>query len=67
MDRIGANFENALNDMRKKLRAYAFPIFLPIGRARRSEGNHYGGFEGVIDIVNQKAIYLGSERVPTKV
>ena len=31
MDRMGANFENALNDMRTKLKAYAFPIFLPIG------------------------------------
>jgi len=31
MDRIGANFDNALNDMRTKLRAYAFPIFLPVG------------------------------------
>ena len=28
MDRTGANFENALNDMRKKLGAYAYPIFL---------------------------------------
>ena len=27
MDRIGANFENALNDMRKKLSAYAYPDF----------------------------------------
>src|SRR5438309_173394 len=48
MDRTGANFENALNDMRKKLGAYAYPIFLPIGK----EDN----FSGVIDIVNQKAI-----------
>ena len=32
MDRIGANFENALNDMRTKLKAYAFPIFLPFGQ-----------------------------------
>src|SRR5512136_325616 len=31
MDRTGANFENALNDMRKKLGAYAYPIQLPIG------------------------------------
>src|SRR5205085_8086405 len=46
--RTGANFENALNDMRKKLGAYAYPIFLPIGK----EDN----FRGVIDIVNQKAI-----------
>jgi elongation factor G len=47
MDRIGANFENALNDMRTKLRAYAFPIFLPIGAEDK--------FSGVIDVVNQKA------------
>ncbi len=48
MDRTGANFENALSDMRKKLGAYAYPIFLPIGK----EDN----FDGVIDVVNQKAI-----------
>ena len=48
MDRTGANFENALNDMRKKLGAYAYPIFLPIGK------EDY--FRVVIDIVNQKAI-----------
>ena len=51
MDRTGANFENALNDMRTKLKAYAFPIFLPIGAE-----DH---FEGVIDLVNQKAILWG--------
>src|SRR5512141_1393197 len=48
MDRTGANFENALSDMRKKLGAYAYPVFLPIGK----EDN----FQGVIDVVNQKAI-----------
>jgi elongation factor G len=48
MDRTGANFENALNDMRKKLGAYAYPVFLPIGK------EDY--FSGVIDVVNQKAI-----------
>ncbi|MGA2279943.1 MAG: elongation factor G [Verrucomicrobiota bacterium] len=51
MDRIGANFENALKDMRKKLGAYAYPIFLPIGAEDK--------FEGVIDVVNQKAITWG--------
>src|SRR6201996_6893775 len=51
MDRTGANFENALNDMRNKLKAYAFPIFLPIGAEEQ--------FAGVIDIVNQKAIVWG--------
>jgi len=51
MDRTGANFENALNDMRNKLKAYAYPIFLPIGAEDQ--------FAGVIDIVNQKAIVWG--------
>jgi len=59
MDRTGANFENALNDMRKKLGAYAFPIFLPIGK----EDN----FRGVVDVVNQKAIiYDDSDEVGLK-
>ena len=40
MDRTGANFENALNDMRKKLEAYAFPIFLPIGAEDKFRGRH---------------------------
>ena len=52
MDRIGANFQNALQDMRKKLNAYAFPIYLPIG----AEEN----FQGVIDIVSQRAITWGA-------
>jgi elongation factor G len=51
MDRTGANFENALNDMRTKLRAYAFPIFLPIGAEDK--------FAGLIDIVNQKCFWFG--------
>src|ERR1043165_7461373 len=51
MDRVGADFENALADMRNKLKAYAFPIFLPIGAEDK--------FEGVIDVVNQKAIIWG--------
>ena len=53
MDRTGANFENALADMRNKLKAYAYPIFLPIGAE--------DGFEGVIDLVNQKAILWAPE------
>ena len=51
MDRTGANFYNALDDMRKKLNAYAFPIFLPIGAE--------DAFAGVVDVVNQKAIVWG--------
>lgn len=48
MDRTGANFENAVDDMRKKLGAYAYPVVIPIGR------EDY--LRGVIDVVSQKAI-----------
>ncbi|HEV7928252.1 MAG TPA: translation factor GTPase family protein, partial [Verrucomicrobiae bacterium] len=55
MDRTGADFQNALTDMRKKLNAYAFPIYLPIG----AEEN----FQGVIDVVSQRAITWGAGEV----
>ncbi|MFM2294406.1 MAG: elongation factor [Verrucomicrobiota bacterium] len=58
MDRIGANFENALNDMRTKLRAYAFPVFLPIGAEDK--------FAGVIDVVNQKCFIWGEGDLTTE-
>src|ERR1051325_5614891 len=48
MDRIGANFENALDEMRKKLGAYAYAVVIPIGKEDQ--------LKGVIDVVNQKAI-----------
>ncbi len=58
MDRTGANFENALSDMRKKLNAYAYPVYLPIGAEDQ--------FAGVIDIINQKAIIWGAGDVTTE-
>ena len=48
MDRTGANFENAVLEMRKKLGAYAYPVVIPIGKEEQ--------FKGVIDLINQKAI-----------
>lgn len=48
MDRTGANFDNAVLEMRKKLGAYAYPVSMPIGK------EDY--LKGVIDIINQKAI-----------
>jgi elongation factor G len=51
MDRTGADFDNALNDMRRKLNAYAYPVYLPIGAEDK--------FAGVIDVVNQKAVVWG--------
>ncbi len=52
MDRMGANFEKALNDLRVKLRANAWPVTLPIGQAEN--------FRGIVDVVNQKG-YLWPE------
>lgn len=48
MDRTGADFDNALNDMRTKLGAYAFPVMLPLGAEDK--------LQGVIDVISQKAV-----------
>ncbi len=48
MDRTGANFENALGEMRKKLGAYAYAVAIPIGREDT--------LSGVVDVINQRAI-----------
>lgn len=53
MDRVGADFDNALKQMRERLGAYAYPVFLPIGK------EDY--LEGVIDVVNQQAVYYDPE------
>jgi elongation factor G len=48
MDRVGANFDNCIDEMRKKLGANAWPILIPIGKEDYLRGQ--------IDVVNQKAI-----------
>ena len=48
MDRVGANFENCIEEMRKKLGANAWPILIPIGKEDYLKGQ--------IDVVNQKAV-----------
>src|SRR6476620_2258395 len=59
MDRTGANFENAVAEMRKKLGAYAYPITIPIGKE-----DH---LRGVIDLITQKAvIYDDNDEVGLK-
>jgi len=47
MDRTGADFENAVEAMRRKLGAYAYAVVLPLGKE-----DH---LEGAIDVINQKA------------
>jgi elongation factor G len=56
MDRTGANFNNAIKDMRTKLGANAWPILIPIGAEDQLKGQY--------DIINKKAIiYLDDEKM----
>jgi elongation factor G len=48
MDRVGADFDNAIDTMRKKLMANAWPILIPIGKEDHLKGQ--------LDVVNRKAI-----------
>lgn len=47
MDRLGANFQKALSELRSKLKANAWPVQLPIGL-----GEHFRGF---VDVISLKA------------
>ena len=48
MDRVGANFQNVVDEVREKLGAVAAPVLIPIG----SEDE----LKGQIDVINEKAI-----------
>ncbi|MBS0660176.1 MAG: elongation factor G, partial [Verrucomicrobia bacterium] len=53
MDRTGANFENAINDMRTKLNANAWPVLIPLGKEDYLTGQ--------LDVVNKKAIIYADD------
>jgi elongation factor G len=53
MDRVGADFFNAVEMMRTRLKANAIPIHLPIG-----QGDMYAG---IIDLINMKARMFNEE------
>jgi elongation factor G len=53
MDRVGADFESVLKQIRERLGAQCAPIFLPLG----SEGK----LRGMIDVIKQKAIVFKGE------
>src|SRR6201999_410022 len=56
MDRVGANFQNAVNEMRDKLGANAWPVIMPWGAEDQLKGQ--------IDIVNQKAVlYSDNDKI----
>ena len=53
MDRTGANFANAINDMRNKLKANAWPVLIPIGAEDLLKGQY--------DIINRKAVLYADD------
>ena len=55
MDRTGADFNNVVEDLRTRLGATAIPLQIPIGAAE--------DFTGVIDIVDQQAIYFDGDEM----
>jgi len=55
MDRTGADFEAAVQQMRERLAANAVPIQLPLG----SEAN----FRGVVDLVEMRAVVWSGEEL----
>ena len=48
MDRVGANFDNVVKEMRTKLGANAWPVLIPLGKEDYLRGQ--------LDVVNKKAI-----------
>jgi elongation factor G len=58
MDRVGADFDRVVRMIRERLGATPVPLQLPIG----SED----GFRGVVDLVEQQAVYWDSETLGAK-
>ncbi|MBT8495614.1 MAG: elongation factor G, partial [Deltaproteobacteria bacterium] len=53
MDRVGADFERVLGEIRERLGAKVVPVALPIGAE--------DAFEGTLDLVRMKALYYSGE------
>ncbi len=58
MDRLGANFETTLHQIKTRLQSTPVPITIPMGAG--SPPNP-GAFEGVIDLIEMKALYFDAE------
>lgn len=63
MDRIGANYENVLEDIRTRLHATPLALQLPIGAGSPPDENC---FKGIIDLVTMKALYFDSDAMGAK-
>ena len=59
MDRMGANFDNVIGQMRDKLAAPVIPVQLPWGAAE--------DFQGVIDLVKMRATTFGEDSLGSEV
>jgi elongation factor G len=55
MDRVGADFNRAVGDLREKLKANAWPVLIPIGSEEELRGQ--------IDILNQRAVIYQDDDV----
>jgi len=58
MDRIGADFDRVLRQIRDRLTATPVPLQIPIGAGQSTNAD---GFCGVIDLLTMKALYWDAE------
>jgi elongation factor G len=56
MDVVGANFAKTLADVKNRLRCNPVPILIPIGAGSPKDSDN--PFSGVIDLIEQKALYF---------
>ncbi len=63
MDRIGANFETVMDDIKSRLHAMPLALQIPIGAGSPPDENC---FKGIIDLVRMKALYFDVESLGTK-
>src|SRR6266404_2455392 len=55
MDRVGANFENVVKEIRTKLGGNAWPVLIPLGKEDQLRGQ--------LDVINKKAILYSDNDV----
>jgi elongation factor G len=59
MDVVGANFENALEEIRDRLEGNPVPLTIPIGSG--SVKDSAMPFRGIIDVIEMKALYFDAK------
>ena len=59
LDRLGADFDNAVSMIETRLGARPVPLQIPIGAEE--------GFEGVVDLIREKALYWDEENLGAEV